>query len=57
MWGIPGAVIAVPVLVIVKVFCDHFPGLAVFGDFLAAESVAADDIGGGDAPPGPQAAG
>ncbi len=37
MWGIVGAVIAVPLLVVVKVFCDHFPELATFGDFLSAE--------------------
>jgi predicted PurR-regulated permease PerM len=38
MWGIVGAVIAVPLLVVVKVFCDHFEGLATFGDFLSEES-------------------
>ncbi|MBL8905078.1 MAG: AI-2E family transporter [Rhizobiales bacterium] len=36
MWGIVGAVIAVPLLVCVKVFCDHFEGLAAFGEFLSA---------------------
>jgi predicted PurR-regulated permease PerM len=38
MWGIVGAVIGVPLLVVVKVFCDHFPTMATFGDFLSAET-------------------
>jgi predicted PurR-regulated permease PerM len=38
MWGIVGALIAVPLLVVVKVFCEHLPSLATFGDFLTAES-------------------
>jgi len=36
MWGIVGAVIAVPLLVVVKVFTDHLPSLARFGEFLSA---------------------
>jgi predicted PurR-regulated permease PerM len=36
LWGIVGAIIAVPPLVSVKVFCDHFEGLASFGEFLSA---------------------
>jgi predicted PurR-regulated permease PerM len=36
LWGIVGAIIAVPILVCVKVFCDHFHGLAAFGEFLSA---------------------
>jgi predicted PurR-regulated permease PerM len=35
LWGIVGAIIAVPLLVLVKVFCDHFDGLASFGEFLS----------------------
>jgi predicted PurR-regulated permease PerM len=47
MWGIVGAIIAVPLLVVVKVFCDHFPELATFGDFLSAEQpVEANGSGG-----------
>ena len=45
MWGVAGAVIAVPFLVIVKVFCDHFPGLKVVGDFLAAETTTTEEAG------------
>jgi predicted PurR-regulated permease PerM len=38
LWGIVGAIIAVPLLVSVKVFCDHFEGLASFGEFLSGRS-------------------
>ncbi len=31
MWGVPGALIAVPLLVVVKVFCDSFPSLQRVG--------------------------
>ena len=34
MWGIPGAVIAVPVTVVIKVTCDHLPGLEHVGALL-----------------------
>jgi predicted PurR-regulated permease PerM len=37
MWGIVGALIGVPLLVVVKVFCDHFESLATFGEFLSGE--------------------
>ena len=37
LWGFIGALIAVPLLVVVKVFCDHFEGLQNFGNFLAAQ--------------------
>jgi len=37
LWGFVGALIAVPLLVVVKVFCDHFEGLQYFGNFLAAQ--------------------
>jgi predicted PurR-regulated permease PerM len=38
LWGIVGALIAVPILVVTKVFCDHFDGLRHFGNFLGAQS-------------------
>jgi predicted PurR-regulated permease PerM len=38
MWGIVGALIAVPLLVVVKVFCDHFPNLSTFGEFLSSQT-------------------
>lgn len=43
MWGFVGALMAVPLLVIIKVFCDHFEGLANVGNFLAAQQSAVED--------------
>jgi predicted PurR-regulated permease PerM len=34
MWGIPGAVLAVPMLAITKIVCDDIPTLRAFGHFL-----------------------
>ncbi len=34
MWGVPGAVLAVPMLAIVKIVCDDLPPLRAFGHFL-----------------------
>jgi predicted PurR-regulated permease PerM len=34
LWGIPGAVMAVPILAICKIVCDHIQGLAAIGEFL-----------------------
>jgi predicted PurR-regulated permease PerM len=39
LWGIVGALIAVPLLVVIKVFCDHFDGLRHVGNFLSAQHV------------------
>ncbi|HUR41758.1 MAG TPA: AI-2E family transporter [Verrucomicrobiae bacterium] len=36
MWGIVGALLAVPILVTLKVLCDHHPRLKPFGLFLEA---------------------
>ncbi len=38
LWGIPGALMAVPFLVMVKVICDNVDGLKVFGSFLGDAS-------------------
>jgi predicted PurR-regulated permease PerM len=40
LWGIVGAIIAVPLLVSIKVFCDHFERLAAFGEFLSGPAKA-----------------
>ncbi len=40
LWGFIGALIAVPLLVVMKVFCDHFERLQPLGNFLAAQQVA-----------------
>ena len=34
MWGVPGAVLAVPMLAITKIICDIIRSLAAFGHFL-----------------------
>lgn len=36
MWGIVGTIIGVPVLVVIKVFCDNFPSLSTLAEFLSA---------------------
>ena len=35
MWGVPGALLAVPLLMTFKIFCDHFKPLAPIGEFLS----------------------
>jgi predicted PurR-regulated permease PerM len=42
LWGLVGALIAVPLLVVIKVFCDHFDSLRHVGNFLAAEQTMED---------------
>ncbi len=34
IWGIPGALIAVPILVILKIICDNIESLGAIGEFL-----------------------
>lgn len=34
LWGIPGAVLAVPMLASFKIFCDHIKPLSTIGEFL-----------------------
>jgi predicted PurR-regulated permease PerM len=34
MWGVPGAILAVPMLAITKIICDRIRPLAAFGHFL-----------------------
>ena len=36
IWGIGGAFVAVPLMVAVKIFCDHIDSLAPIGEFLSA---------------------
>jgi predicted PurR-regulated permease PerM len=35
IWGIPGALIAMPILMTVKIVCDYVPSLATVGEFLS----------------------
>jgi predicted PurR-regulated permease PerM len=39
MWGIFGAALAVPMLVAIKVFCDHIDSLSGLGEFIAVRRV------------------
>jgi predicted PurR-regulated permease PerM len=34
LWGVPGALMAVPLLAIVKIICDRIQSLAAFGEFI-----------------------
>jgi predicted PurR-regulated permease PerM len=34
LWGISGALLAVPIMATVKIFCDHVEGMAAMGEFL-----------------------
>lgn len=34
LWGITGAIIAVPLMAVLKIMCDHIDSLAAFGEFL-----------------------
>lgn len=43
MWGIVGTIIGVPVLVVIKVFCDNFPSLSGLAEFLSASIPAGSD--------------
>lgn len=36
LWGVAGALVAVPFLVVIKVVCDNFEALRPFGNFLGA---------------------
>lgn len=40
LWGVPGALMAVPFLVMIKVICDNVESLRVFGSFLGAAAPA-----------------
>ncbi|PZX19063.1 putative PurR-regulated permease PerM [Palleronia aestuarii] len=39
LWGIAGALMAVPFLVIVKVICDHIPAMQTLGNFLGSSTI------------------
>lgn len=38
LWGVPGALMAVPILVVLKVVCDNVEGLSTLGNFLSARN-------------------
>ncbi len=39
LWGIPGALVAVPFLVVFKVICENFEPLHIIGNFLSGEDI------------------
>lgn len=41
LWGIPGALLSVPLLMMFKILCDHTPTLAPIGELLAGRSPSA----------------
>ncbi len=43
LWGIPGALVAVPFLVVFKVVCENFEALNIIGNFLSGEAVKLED--------------
>src|SRR5262249_2706839 len=43
LWGLVGALIAVPLLVMIKVFCDHFESLHQVGNFLSAQQTTSEE--------------
>ena len=53
MWGIVGTIIGVPLLVVLKVFCDQFPSLAGVGVFLSRRTTPRSREGGGREIPPP----
>ena len=40
LWGIGGALLSVPLLMIFKIFCDHFRPLAPIGEFISGDEKA-----------------
>jgi len=42
MWGVPGALLSVPLLAVFKIVCDHLPHLGALGHMLGAEKSAHD---------------
>ena len=43
LWGLPGALLAVPFLVVFKVICDNIDSLSVVGNFLSGADVPVED--------------
>jgi predicted PurR-regulated permease PerM len=42
LWGIPGAILAVPMMAAIKIACDHIATLAPIGEFLAEDTRGSD---------------
>jgi predicted PurR-regulated permease PerM len=50
VWGIPGIVVAVPILVTFRVLCAHINSLTIVGDFLGGSDKIADAANGAAEP-------
>jgi predicted PurR-regulated permease PerM len=48
LWSIVGMIVAVPILVVVRVLCEHIPGLEKFGNFLAGDTAPVPESDGAD---------
>ncbi|KGF67755.1 hypothetical protein LL06_20650 [Hoeflea sp. BAL378] len=44
LWGLLGALMAVPILVVVKVLCDNFESMNAFGQFLSGRPVIEEEV-------------
>jgi predicted PurR-regulated permease PerM len=44
IWGVVGALMAVPILMTLKIFCDHITSLAGVGEFVSGKPVAATEV-------------
>ncbi|MDP3523099.1 MAG: AI-2E family transporter [Hoeflea sp.] len=44
LWGLLGALMAVPILVVIKVLCDNFDSMGAFGQFLSGRPAAEEDV-------------
>jgi predicted PurR-regulated permease PerM len=36
LWGVPGALLSIPILVSVKVVCDRVPSMAYLGELIGS---------------------
>jgi len=52
LWSVMGMLLAVPLLVAIRAFCEHIPELAPLGKFIAARGSESDEVER-DAPGGP----
>jgi predicted PurR-regulated permease PerM len=39
IWGVIGALMAVPILMTLKIFCDHIDSLSTVGEFVSGKAV------------------
>jgi predicted PurR-regulated permease PerM len=45
LWGVVGALMAVPILMTLKIFCDHIQSLHAIGEFVSGKPVVHDSAG------------